>query len=168
MNGDMKRSNVAQMEEALLRMRRLWAHSMRPEALAGEFRGRVEISHVLIVDAVRRVSAPGEEVTVRRIAEQLDVERSTASRLVDSAARAGWVHTGPSTADARRTVVDLTANGQALDERARAFRLDYLTGLLDDWADDDIADLARLLNAFSNLVAENPPKPDGGNSTNRT
>ena len=164
----MSSSEVARIEEALLRMRRLWAHGMQHEALAGEFRGRVEISHVLVVDGVCRVSAAGTEVTVHRIAEQLDVERSTASRLVDSAVRASWVTTEASTTDARRTVVSLTEAGRALEQRARTFRRDYLATLLGGWVDGDVADLARLLDAFSLLVAGNPPQPDGRGQASRT
>jgi DNA-binding MarR family transcriptional regulator len=161
MGGDGRPEVVAGIDEALLRLRRFLVLGMRPHGLAGRFRGApVELSHVLVVDAVGRLGADGGEVTVRGIADHLGVERSTASRLVDSAARAGWVTTGPSTLDRRRTVVSRTDAGAALDERARTFRHAYLTGLLADWPAADVAELARLLHAFASLAAAQPPAPE--------
>lgn len=150
--------DVARIDEALLRMRRLWTHAVRPEVLAGDFHGRVELSHVLVVDAVRRGEGSGGEVTVRRVADELDVERSTASRLVDFAARAGWVRTSSSATDARRTVVELTRAGRQLEEHARRFRRDHVARLLGGWSEADVRDLARLLDSFATAAAANPPR----------
>jgi DNA-binding MarR family transcriptional regulator len=148
---------VLVIDEALLRMRRLWSQTMRPDAIAGDDGRRVELSHVLVVDAVARLSPA--EVTVRAIADQLDVDPSTASRLIDSAARAGWVTAHASTDDRRRRVVELTRPGELLQREAGEFRRRYLVDLLASWPSSDRQAFARLLDAFSLAFAAAPPHP---------
>lgn len=157
----MSDDDLARIDLALRRMRRLWSHALRGDAFAGQLDGPVHLSHVLVADAVAQLGN-GSEATVGRIAEHLDVERSTASRLVDSASRAGWVSTHSSTADRRRTVVALTPAGVALVAHASQFRHDYLRRLLDGWSEADVTDLARLLARFAVAVAEQPPAPGSG------
>ncbi len=155
--GDLRRT-----DDALVRLRRLWSSThTRPMAEAAP---PVEMSSLLVVEACARIAAQGAEPSVRDIAGFADVEHSTASRLVDRAARAGLVTRARSTMDARRTAVHLTDAGRALQHRAAAFRLDWLTEVLADWPEDDIATFARLLGRFADTVADagpwTPRRPD--------
>jgi DNA-binding MarR family transcriptional regulator len=154
-------TGLADIDEALLRLRRLWSHRPRPGTSAGasaELGRPVELSSVLVVDAVARASVAGEEATVRRVAETLDVERSTASRLVEVAVRGGWVERTDSPDDARRSVLVLTGDGRELDRRSRMFRQGYLASVLRSWAPDDVATFARLLGEFAAGVAARSPE----------
>lgn len=115
---------------------------------------RVEISTVLVVDAVARFDALGE-CSIRNVAETLHVVPSTASRLVERAARAGMLHRGQSTTDPRRTVLSLTAAGWRLQREAVAFRTARLDALLSDWSAADVITFTCLLERFARCA--HPP-----------
>lgn len=143
------------LDEALIRLRRLWSAGTPRLGRAGE---AVEMSTVLVVDAVQRLT-DGEhptEATVAVVADRLDVAASTASRLVDRAATAGMVRRTRSATDPRRAPLELTAEGRALAARATDFRLSYLTDLTNGWSTQDRRRLAELLGRFATAVHERP------------
>lgn len=127
-----------EIDDALVRMRRLW--SAAP--------GGPDMSSVLVVEACAREPAPA---TVGDVARFAGVEHSTASRLVERAVRSGYVERA---ADGRRVALHLTAQGRELREHAVAFRTAWLTEMLDDWPDADVATLARLLGRFAGRIGE--------------
>ena len=112
---------------------------------------QVELSTVLVVDAVCRDAPPGG-VSVVQVAESLDVAPSTASRLVDRAVAAGMVQRRPKGADARRAVLRPTAAGRALQRKALRFRTGYLADVLRDWSPAEVAGLAQVLDRFAQAV----------------
>ena len=83
------------------------------------------VALLLVVEACARGEAGGGEVAVGDVAALLDVEASTASRLVDRAARAGLVHRAPSQVDSRRTALASPSPGVRC-ARATASRLGWL------------------------------------------
>lgn len=143
------------LDEALVRLRRLWAASRTH--VSDELGQRVEMSSVLVVEACARVEARGAETTVGDVAAFLDVEPSTASRLVERAARAGLVSRTASAVDARRSSLSLTDPGRALRRRAEAARLDWLGSVVQDWSEQDVGALADGLGRFADAVARRPP-----------
>jgi len=153
-----RRADLERADDALVRLRRLWSpeHS-RVIDHAGR---RIEMSSVLVVEVCAR--AGGEGLSVGGIADQLDVEASTASRLVDRAVQAELVERIRSTADGRRSVIRLTEQGLALRESAVGFRLAWLGGVLADWPDADVATFATLLGRFAEAASTaGPPGPSG-------
>jgi DNA-binding MarR family transcriptional regulator len=143
------------LDEALIRLRRLWSAGTPRLGRAGE---GVEMSTVLIVDAVQRLteSEPAVEATVALVADRLDVAASTASRLVDRAVATGMVRRTRSAADPRRAPLELTPEGRALAARATRFRLSYLTDLTSGWSERDRRRLAQLLGRFATAVHDAP------------
>lgn len=146
---------LSAIDDALMQLRRLWTTAHRRTDLRRDVGEGVPLSQVLVVDAVARTAAT-QEVTVGAVAEQLSVNESTASRLVDATVRAGLVDRGRSERDARRVVLALTEQGRQLGDRALRYRLEYLSGLLDDWSPDDRAALAELLGRFADAVHPRP------------
>jgi DNA-binding MarR family transcriptional regulator len=117
------------------------------------------MSSVLVVEACSR--RPGE-TTVGDVAAFLDVEASTASRLVERARGAGLVARTASAVDARRSALSLTDAGRALRARAVAARLGWLGGVVQDWSQHDVRALADTLTRFADAVAASPaPGPSG-------
>jgi DNA-binding MarR family transcriptional regulator len=108
---------------------------------------------VLVVEACARRTAGGAETAVGDVAAFLDVEPSTASRLVDRAAQAGLVRRTASSVDARRSAVVLTDAGGALRARAVATRLGWLGSVLEEWPAADVRVLADVLGRFADAVA---------------
>ena len=108
----------------------------------------VQISTVLVVDAVARGDEAGE-CSVAAVAGALDVTHSTASRLVARAETAGMLHRGRSTTDPRRTVLRLAPEGRRLQREAVAFRTARLDSLLSDWPAADVTSFTHLLERFA-------------------
>jgi DNA-binding MarR family transcriptional regulator len=138
MYGTYVEGSLQEIDDALVRMRRLWSAAPRGP----------DMSSVLVVEACAREAAPA---TVGDVARFAGVEHSTASRLVERAVRAGYVERA---ADGRRAALHLTAQGRDLRERAVAFRTAWLTGMLGDWPEADVATLARLLGRFAGRIDE--------------
>jgi DNA-binding MarR family transcriptional regulator len=138
------------VDDALVRLRRLWSPG---RASAVDDAGRtVEMSSLLVVEAVARGGPDGGPASVGDVAAFCDVEASTASRLVDRAVRAGLGRRGPHPADTRRTALDLTDDGSAVRARGRAFRTAWLSDVLDGWRADDIRAFAAALTRFAGDV----------------
>ena len=148
---DRHAEDLGALDEALVRLRRLWTAS-RAHVL-DELGQRVEMSSVLVVEACARRTAAGAETAVGDVAAFLDVEPSTASRLVDRAAQAGLVQRTASSVDARRSAVVLTDAGGALRARAVATRLGWLSSVLGEWPEADVRVLADVLGRFADAVA---------------
>ena len=131
---------------------------------------------MLVVDAVARSDAI-QECSISNVAETSHVAHSTASRLVERAARAGMLHRGRSTTDPRRTGLSLTAAGWRLQREAIGFRTGRLDALLSDWSAGDVTTFTRLLERFARCAhapieetqrrsqsLEQPAAPDGRSS----
>ena len=149
--------DLAALDEALVRLRRLWAASRN--AVVDDLGQRVEMSSVLVVEACARGATAGAETSVGDVAAFLDVEPSTASRLVDRAARAGLLRRTPAASAARRSALVLTDDGRALRTRATAARLGWLRGVVHDWSDADLHALAAALGRFADAVGGGPVPP---------
>lgn len=140
--------DLVRLDAAILDLRRLTAvpvgsSSVRHGAV------RIEVSTVLVVDAVSRATEAGRQCSIGDVAVALQVVHSTASRLVDRAVRAGTVTRARALADPRRTVVALTCKGRRLQREAVRFRTGRLRDMLADWSVSDVATLARLLERFA-------------------
>lgn len=152
--------DLRQVDHALLRLRRfVEAPGPSAGASAVDHDGRsVEVSTVLVVDAIVRVAGDSSDATcsVGEVAAAVQVAHSTASRLVDRAVRAGMVERTRSVADPRRVALIPSHDGRTLHRRAVEFRTARLAGLLADWPADDVATLARLLERFADAVHPSP------------
>lgn len=139
--------DLVRLDAAMLDLRRLTAVPVRsPRVRHGA--GRIEVSTVLVVDAVSRATEAGRQSSIGDVAVALQVVHSTASRLVDRAVRAGMVTRDRALADPRRTVVALSREGLRLQREAVRFRTGRLRDMLADWSASDVATLARLLGRF--------------------
>jgi DNA-binding MarR family transcriptional regulator len=145
---------VRAVDDALLRMRRLWSPDR--SRVVDDLGAPVEMSSLLVVEACAR--GAGTEATIGDIARFADVAHSTASRLVDRAERHGLVRRLPS-ARARHTAVALTDQGAALRERALRARTGWLRERLRDWTDADVTLLGELLLRLADAVEHGNPGP---------
>jgi DNA-binding MarR family transcriptional regulator len=155
---------------------------------AGPSGGRpLQISNLMVVNAVAALTdeppaepaaergagpdapcadAPGDaevscEITVGAVADRLEIDPSTASRLVGHAIDAGLVSRRPSPVDARRANLGLTDAGRRVKQVADRYRRAYYHGLMNDWTDAERAEFARLLTRFADAAARDPMDPDG-------
>lgn len=154
-------ANVAAIERAAFQLRRLWT---KPQLLR-HLRERCDVGHaiqlsnLMVIYAVADLGAEDGEVTVGAVADRLDVNPSTGSRLVGHAIGAGFVSRRPSPVDARRAHLDLTDAGRTVKELADGFRYRFIAELVADWTDEERAQFARLLRRFSDAAARFPLVP---------
>ncbi|MEO5832315.1 MAG: MarR family winged helix-turn-helix transcriptional regulator [Nakamurella sp.] len=142
------------MDDALLRLRRLWAASRHQIVHDGV--SAVELSSLLVVEACARRADDDAEANVSDVAALADVTPSTASRLVDAAEQAGLLSRRPSRHSGRRTALDLTPAGAALRTRAVAARTGWLTEQLTGWAPSDVQRFGVLLQRFADQIHHAP------------
>jgi len=90
---------------------------------------------VLVCEAVHALGRRGTAATVNAIAREIGIDQSGASRLVKSAAAAGYlVLTAPAT-DGRRREAALTAAGRAMLEDAHRWQEEVFAELTAGWSD---------------------------------
>ncbi|MFT6452913.1 MAG: DNA-binding MarR family transcriptional regulator [Halocynthiibacter sp.] len=112
-------------------------------------------------DVLNAIWAPGdefgdsggdahEEIMVATIAKRLSIDPSRASRLVSDLITAGFARRAVSQSDARRTIVELTAQGEAAVTSVRAYRIALMANFLKDWSEEEIAAFTPLFERFIN------------------
>lgn len=146
----------AMIDVALFRLRRIWARPLRTRRL-GDPQRPVHMSNVMVVRAVYRLCGEVPEVTVGAVAEQLDVDPSTASRLVNDAIGAGFVEREESEVDARRARLLLSPRGLRVLQVVVRSRRTYLDELIADWDEADRELFAGLLTRFAEAATARPP-----------
>ena len=154
---------------ALFHLRRVWAKPdlmkrIRAQTSAGPGGRPLQQSNLMVVHAVAALNAaaqsPDDEVTVGAVAERLEIDPSTASRLVGHAIDAGLVSRRPSPVDARRANLGLTEAGERVKQVADRFRRAYIAELMADWTPQERTEFARLLTRFADAAAREPMDPD--------
>ena len=157
---------------ALFLLRRMWAKpdlmkKIRAQTDTGPGGRPLQISNLMVVHAVAGLSVTASaaegapEVTVGAVAERLEIDPSTASRLVGHAIDAGLVSRSPSPVDARRANLGLTEAGLRVKQVADRSRRAYLDELMSDWAPAERAQFARLLTRFAEAAVRAPMDDDG-------
>lgn len=152
---------ITQVDLAIFRLRRIWQKptlNRQLRAARGDDSARVHLSNIFVVHAIARITAECDtEITIGAVADRLDVDPSTASRLVAGAIEAGMVTRRASAVDARRAQLTLTDAGRAVLDHAAKVRRDYIGGLMADWSAEDKENFARLLARFSEAAMAAAP-----------
>lgn len=143
----------AAIDVALFRLRRIWARPFRTRRTGDR---PLQISNVMVVHALAKLSKAPGEVTVGAVAEHMDIDPSTASRFVNDAIGAGLVERLASEVDARRARLVLTEKGRRVLDAVTRYRREYLEGLIADWTEQDRAALAHLLSRLADAAARRP------------
>ncbi|TDB84592.1 MarR family transcriptional regulator [Actinomadura sp. KC216] len=171
---------------ALFHLRRVWAKPDLMKRIRAQTPGEkpLQISNLMVVNAVAALTAAVEEsarasggadragepdapagscreVTVGAVAERLEIDPSTASRLVGHAIDAGLLSRRPSPVDARRANLGLTEAGRRVKQVADRFRRAYLDELMTGWSADERTEFARLLTRFADAAVRVPRYSDG-------
>ncbi len=153
------RRRLEGLDAALLELRALVARPGYRRRLLGPLGRRIELSTVRLLQAVDRADAPP---SIGEVAAALDVDPSTASRLVEQRVDEGLLERHRCLDDGRRTTLHLTDGGRALLSELKDARHDLLDEITRGW---DVVDLealetlmARLADGFARLEA----RPEDG------
>ncbi|NLR99356.1 MarR family transcriptional regulator [Rhizobium sp. P38BS-XIX] len=139
--------DLLRIGQAMTRMRLLTGRRMIGRLAIQSVAPGLELSHLDVLDVVRRAEAAGE-VTVGTIAEMLRIDPSRASRIVADMVARGVLRRKASQADARRIVVVLTALGQRLLSEIQAQKHSVIDSIFADWASEDIERFSLLFDRY--------------------
>jgi DNA-binding MarR family transcriptional regulator len=87
------------------------------------------------------------------LATAFGLDPSTITRQVQALEKANLVRRRADEDDRRASILDLTEEGRTVLEHTRAYRRRRLEELLDDWAESDRDELARLLTKVNDSIA---------------
>jgi DNA-binding MarR family transcriptional regulator len=150
-----RREAFLQIDRAMLRLRSTQTNR-RVRVLMERRLGRdFNRLHSLIVDAVGESMDAGAQPSIRKVAEQLGIDPTRASRMAIGAVIAGYVERTACEDDARRICLRLTDSGRELLQEIRSTRIDAFKGVIADWPDADCSELARLLTKFAEPMVPN-------------
>lgn len=105
---------------------------------------------VQVTEAVNALVDRDEPATVNAVAHELGIDQSGASRLVKSAADAGYLTMAKGASDGRRREVSITAAGQAALEHAHGWQEQVFDDLTAGWTRQRRDDFQR---AIADLIA---------------
>jgi DNA-binding MarR family transcriptional regulator len=152
-------ASVTEIERAAFQLRRLWAKPhllQRLREQCGQGGRPIQLSSLLVIHAIAGQGGGQGEVTVGAVADYLDIDPSTASRLVGHAIDAGFVSRTPSPVDARRAHLRLTESGERVRGLTDEFRRRFIARLVADWTDEERSVFAGLLGRFAEAAANFP------------
>ncbi len=137
---------LAELDRALLELRRLVNRPGYRHRLLGPLGRRVELSTVRVLHAIDQAPTPP---SIGTVAMTLAIDPSTASRLVEQRVKDGLLERSPDPDDRRRSVLRLTPSGHALLAELAASRIEMLSEVTEDWSSTDLRTLERLLERLT-------------------
>ena len=146
---------LQRLDRALLRMRR---SVVRPEIVAVPIPAldrSVDLAKVmacLAVSDLRGLADPPPTVSVKDVATALELDHSTASRLLVDMQAEGLIARHGDPVDRRRTVVELTQTGQTVVQQSSAIRTWAIDLMLAEWSESDLAEFTRLVERFGTTI----------------
>lgn len=96
----------------------------------------------------------GGPMRLTALADQLQVDTSVASRQVAELVERGLVERRPDPDDARAGILDLTADGHAILQRARERSGEIVAAALGDWSEAEAQQLVDLLTKLNGDLRE--------------
>ncbi|PXA98744.1 MarR family transcriptional regulator [Nostoc sp. 3335mG] len=105
--------------------------------------------------AIEGPHEPGEErgeTMVSTVADRLNIDPSRASRMVSELVEKGYARRAVSQADARRTIIELSARGRAVVDAVSAYKYLIMGDFLGGWDRAELAAFVPLLRRFSNWM----------------
>jgi DNA-binding MarR family transcriptional regulator len=137
---------LADLDRALLEIRRLVNRPGYRRRLLGPLGRRIELSTVRVLHAVDQAPTPP---SIGGVATILAIDPSTASRLVEQRVTEGLLERSPDPEDRRRTVLRLTPAGTALLEELAVSRTGMLDEVTSGWSSADVRRFIELLHRLS-------------------
>lgn len=141
-------TDILRISQAWGRMRLMMGRRIIGRMAAKRIAPGLELSHMDVIDAVKRIGRDGGEVTVGAIAEAMRIDPSRSSRLVSELIQRGMLERAASQADGRRTVVQPTDLSRAYFREAEAFKHSVIQEIVGPWQPEDRAHFSRFFAEF--------------------
>jgi DNA-binding MarR family transcriptional regulator len=92
------------------------------------------------------------------LADRVGRDYTTVSRQITKLESLGFVARQSSAADGRVREAVITANGKALTDKIDVAREVIARSIFEDWPEQDVVDLVRLMRRFADAVKDEPPE----------
>ena len=151
----------AALERELIDEMTSWSTRERGPAFKNWHRNALSLVHLNVITALEDEGA----MSMRRLAEALDVADASATGIVDRMEKRGLVERRHDTGDRRVVLVDLTAEGRSVFSRMVEHRRAGLIRILSELADDEVAALIkgmRAVHAARDRMFERGGDPQAG------
>ena len=99
------------------------------------------------------------------IVASFDLDKATVSRAIKALRDKGLIDTAPDPHDGRASILEPTELARRDFARYREETRAQYRGLLDDWSDDDLVDLARLLGRLMDALPTGGQPPGASESS---
>ena len=119
-----------------------WARVRSLELVARNAKVDVDRSSIMILMSLHRLGP----MRLSDLAVDIGLDRSTISRQVAAAVRAGYVQKTDDAADARASTLTLTARGQTARQKLSQAWRDILLDIFATWSQEDQAQFGRLID----------------------
>lgn len=105
--------------------------------------GEITLSQILLISCI-----PDESIDMTSLAQQIGVDNSTLTRLVDVLIRRDWVFKTKNTIDKRITLLGLTQKGEEIQNKIED-RIDYYGDMVyESIAVEDRDEVKEILSSF--------------------
>ena len=136
----------------LFRLGRAFGRLPMRDLLATSTHPGPQLSAILVVQAVEMAARGGGDVTVGRVAEELGLDPSTASRLVAQSVQSGYLRSGASPVDRRARVLELSDAGRNLADYAARYQRMVFAAATNEWSAEERETFARLFVRFGDAI----------------
>ncbi|OHV76013.1 MarR family winged helix-turn-helix transcriptional regulator [Rhizobium sp. LCM 4573] len=143
-----KGEEIARIGDTLTRMRLLIRRRIIGRMAIANVVPGLDVSHLDVLDVMKRIDKAGGEATVGAIAEAMRIDPSRGSRMVAELVTRGVVRRTASQADGRRSLIERTELGERLISEVRAVKQSLLMDVLEDWPAEDVAAFSVLFEKF--------------------
>ena len=126
--------------------------------------GRKDLTRNLVLNLVEEAQLAGREMTVGSLADHLMVDPSVASRMASDCITHGYLVRAASQRDGRRTIIQLTDEGNALLDHFRHQHRQAFEYITRDWPKAEQLEFARLLIKYAEATSRLPAPPDSADS----
>ncbi|TCT35281.1 MarR family winged helix-turn-helix transcriptional regulator [Martelella mediterranea] len=113
----------------------------------------LEVTHLDVLDLVKRLEADGE-VTIGAVAEGMRIDPSRASRIVAELVSQGHLERRICQSDARRSILVVTADGEALVSKIHAVKRRLLETITEDWNAEELEAFTALYERFVSALED--------------
>ena len=155
---------IDRLVRTLMRLRRVMVKPATATLPLPSIGRRLDIAKIMachaVADAAAHDSATpfgAEAPTVKDIAFTLELDHSTASRLLGEAEADGLVIRGTDPTDRRRTTVELSELGRAVTKDSATLQALVLDRVLAEWDAHDLQALTHLLDKLASTMAVRLP-----------
>ncbi|TAK69409.1 MAG: MarR family transcriptional regulator [Actinomycetota bacterium] len=114
---------------------------------------RIDLAKLLACQKIADLSATGTSISVKDVAATMQLDQSTASRLLADAEAEGLVVRNADPHDRRRTVVSLSDAGRDAVRALTDARISVIERIVADFSTDDLQTFTALADSFARGVA---------------